>query len=327
MKELFNTEADTSGDVINERPEADPRLYSLASTVISMPLRVPYLPDRGGAVWASEVYTGIGGGYNVMRAAARQGARVICAAPLGTGPNSMAVRQALAREGIESVTYEMVGDIGMTIVLIENTGHNTSILSPGVEAELTLESLQLLRPQARDWVYLSASDLVFPSYRDAIGQWLPSLTPGVRVAMAASPMVTDVGYSPIRELLGHINLFTANEREAQRIRAIANRDESLWQIIGEQMPTGSVVLHRLADQGCLLCSSEHPEGESVPTMKRATVDTVGVGDTHTGVVLASLLAGMNIRLAVRRANIAGALTVASEGLTGVPSASEIDANL
>ncbi|WP_369281332.1 PfkB family carbohydrate kinase [Aerococcus urinae] len=57
------------------------------------------------------------------------------------------------------------------------------------------------------------------------------------------------------------------------------------------------------------------------------VDSNGAGDAHAGVFCSSLLAGLDTVQAVRRANVAGALTVTKAGPATSPSRAQIEAYL
>src|ERR1700758_3205841 len=83
------------------RPPAGPRrLVFAGEAIVDVVMRVPALPQRGGAPLATPAEISAGGGFNVMAAAARQGLPVLYAGGHGTGPWGDVVRAALAAEGI-----------------------------------------------------------------------------------------------------------------------------------------------------------------------------------------------------------------------------------
>ena len=65
----------------------------------------------------------------------------------------------------------------------------------------------------------------------------------------------------------------------------------------------------------------------VPGFAREVLDTTGAGDTHTGVLVASLMDGMDVVTAARRANAAAAEAVSRLGPARAPRRDEIDAFL
>lgn len=63
------------------------KLVSIAAVVLTLPLKVSRLPERGTTVLGSAERPGVGESAEVMMAAARQGVEVINMSCLGTGPN------------------------------------------------------------------------------------------------------------------------------------------------------------------------------------------------------------------------------------------------
>src|SRR5580700_11404098 len=91
------------------RPETDrvlmspPPLWRLVfagEAIVDLVMRVPALPERGGDMLAGSSSVQVGGGFNIMAAAARQGLPVVYAGGHGTGPWGDKVRTALGAEGI-----------------------------------------------------------------------------------------------------------------------------------------------------------------------------------------------------------------------------------
>lgn len=301
-----------------------PRLLSVGSVLLTLPMHVPALPERGGAVIASMTETGVGGAFEVMSAAARQGVEVLNLCPLGTGPNSMVARQALRRAGIASVTPEMVGDTGMILVLLEDGGYYTSVLSPGIEADLEVEMLAEVEVRDNDWIYLSAGDLILPSYRRAMLKWLGSLPASARVVVAASSLVAQLQPEWLQQLLPHVSVFSSNEREAQIVARLVGQVTSSAAF--RQMLKGpdAIVIDRLGGKGTYAYDRTHPQGLWAPPRTSALADTIGAGGMHIGTCIAGLMQGRDLAEAMARANIAGAAAIAVHGLPECPAPEQID---
>src|SRR5262249_60861549 len=77
------------------------RLVLAGEAIVDVVMRVPALPERGGDILATRGEVTVGGGFNVMAAAARQGMPVLYAGGHGTGRWGDLVRATLAAEGIE----------------------------------------------------------------------------------------------------------------------------------------------------------------------------------------------------------------------------------
>ena len=77
-------------------PRRPRRLVFAGEAIVDVLMRVPGLPPRGGDLLATSSQVTVGGGFNVMAAAARQGLPVLYAGGHGTGPWGDLVRAALA---------------------------------------------------------------------------------------------------------------------------------------------------------------------------------------------------------------------------------------
>ena len=299
-------------------------LVAVASVILTMPMHVPHLPDRGGEVSATMSSVGVGGAFPVMVAARRQGVEVWCAACMGTGPNSMMVAEELGREGITVVTSDVVGDIGMKLVLVEADGFISSVVAPGVEAEQELASLQRLQLKDKDMVYVSASDLVSPAYQSALEGWLPDFPEGVSLTLALGLQIKEVDPEWLRRILPHIDLLTMNRRETDLLRAVLGR-QTLHDALSEVMKPSAVIVRRDSSRGCWVTDGPNSEPVKVPAFPSQIRDTAAVGDVHTGVLCASLLQGHDPITAARRANAAGAIMVGRPGGRNVPDDRDVEA--
>ena len=72
------------------------RLVFAGEALVDLLMWVPALPERGGDMLAGSSSVQVGGGFNIMAAAARQGLPVVYAGGHGTGPWGDKVRAALA---------------------------------------------------------------------------------------------------------------------------------------------------------------------------------------------------------------------------------------
>src|ERR1700683_1484682 len=124
-------------------------------------MRVPALPPRGGDLLADSSAVAVGGGFNVMAAAARQGMPVAYAGGHGTGPWGDLVRAALATEGIEVLRDpDPRTDPGFDVALVEADGERTFVTSLGAETHPGGWEQISVRPG--DAVYVSGYGLVPP---------------------------------------------------------------------------------------------------------------------------------------------------------------------
>lgn len=296
------------------------KLVSVAAVVLTLPLRMSRLPERGTTVLGSAERPGVGEAAEVMLAAARQGVSVLNMSCLGTGPNSTQARQALRAANIDTNTVEVVGDIGMKIQMIEAGGYYASVLTTGVEVDVSGRELDKVSMHPGDVVYISAGDLAHTSYRAALAQWLPSLPEQVKVVMAATPQISQIEPRYVREVLPYVDVLTCNEYESQFLPGSVGHVTCGW--VADILPESAWVVERIGAYGAKLIDTQRET--MVPSLSVKVADTLGVGSAHTGVLLAELVKGRDPLAALQRANVAGALAAEKHGNDTSPVQSEID---
>ena len=292
-----------------EMAEEKNKLVSVAAVVLTLPMKMSRLPERGTTVLGSAERPGVGEAAEVMLAAARQGIPVVNMSCLGTGPNSTQARQVLRDANIETRTVEVVGDIGMKIQMIE--------------VDISGRELDKVSMHPGDVVYISAGDLAHTSYRAALAQWLPSLPEQVTVAMAATPQISQIKPEYVSEVLPYVDVVTCNEYESQFLPGSVGHLTSGY--VAEKLPESAWVVERIGSYGAKLIDAERQT--MVPSLSIEVADTLGVGTAHTGVLLAELVKGHDRLQALERANVAGAMAAEKHGNDTCPRACEIEQRL
>lgn len=107
-----------------------------------------------------------------------------------------------------------------------------------------------------------------------------------------------------KKYLEKIDLFTPNEHETKGLEMFSN------------------VITTLGEKGCLINST----GEIIPAEKvQKVVDTTGAGDTFNGVLSACMASGLDIKSAVKTANVASSIKVTKKHvLDAIPTKEEIE---
>ncbi|MGK3200366.1 PfkB family carbohydrate kinase [Amycolatopsis sp. MEPSY49] len=281
------------------------RLVHTGQVVLDLVMAVPALPPPGGDVMASSTNLLPGGGFNVMAAAARSGARVLYAGSHGAGAFGDLVRAALTAEGIELAhepTPEL--DTGVVVALVDASGERTFATGTGAEGRLRSAALAEVVPKDDDVVYVTGYSLLHKSNRTALLEWLPRL-PGSRILFDPGPLAAQITPGDLHDLLSIVDILSCNAREADVLGAL---------------PPVAVV--REGAKGCRVL--EHGRVTDVPGFPVDAVDTNGAGDTHCGVLAAELLRGSTLLDAAVRANAAAALSVTRRGPATAPRRAEID---
>lgn len=303
---------------------ARPHLIHLGNALVDVVATVAALPAAGGDVLASGLSAHVGGGFNLMAAAARQGVvGVDYAGAHGTGPLGDVVRAALRAEGIRLVAPPRPVDSAAVVVLVDAAGERTLVSSPTGVAGPTAVELSGVEPAAGDAVTVTGYGLLEPVSRAALLDWLPRLPPAVLVVLDPGPLAVAAQPGALAVVLERADWVSANAREAAELTGLAAPAAAAAEL-ARRVRCGAVV--RAGADGCVLAvAGERPR--ELPGVPVRQLDSTGAGDTHTGVFVAGLLAGRDPGAAARLANAAAAIAVTRAGPATAPTAAELAAFL
>jgi sugar/nucleoside kinase (ribokinase family) len=311
------------------------RLVFAGEALVDVVMRVPALPPRGGDILATSSEVAVGGGFNVMAAAARQGLPVLYAGGHGTGPWGELVRAALAAEGIELLRpRDPAQDPGFDVALVESDAERTFVTSLGAESISAPGSWDAVPAGPGDAVYVSGYGLVPPGSGAVLGAWAAALPPGPLLFLDPGPLVADIPSSVLDPVLARCDWLSCNAREAALLGDAAGPGAVLDPLLARRLLVARAVragvIVRVGPAGCFLADrSLSPDASSaslrIPAPAVDAVDTTGAGDAHSGVFLAALADGLSPAGAARRANAAAALAVTRPGPATCPARAEIDA--
>jgi sugar/nucleoside kinase (ribokinase family) len=319
------------------------RLVFAGEAIVDVVLRVAALPERGGDILASASQVTVGGGFNVMSAAVRQGLPVLYAGGHGTGPWGDLVRAALGAEGVEIFRPpDPARDTGFDVALVEPDGERTFVTHLGAEALAGPGSWQAVPAGPRDAVYISGYGLVPPESGPVLGTWAAALPPGpvlgTRAAalppgpllfMDPGPLVAEIPAAVLGPVLARCDWVSCNQREATLLTGASDPAEAARRLLARTRRASVII--RSGPAGCLLAlrPTGHPDAAPtlvhIPAPTVTAVDSTGAGDTHAGVFLAALAAGLDPPAAARRANAAAAWSVTRPGPATSPTRATLDA--
>jgi sugar/nucleoside kinase (ribokinase family) len=299
------------------------RLLFAGEAIVDLLMAVPSLPERGGDLLATSSGIAVGGGFNVMVAAARQGLPVRYAGGHGTGPWGDLVRAALTRENIEILRPpDPRADTGFDVALVEPAGERTFVTSLGAESLPAPDGAwDAVAAGPGDVVYVSGYGLAAPASGPGLGAWAARLPAAVTLFVDPGPLVADIPPDILSPVARRTNWWSANQREATLLThatepaAAARRLQAL-------MPQAAIMV-RAGPAGCILASADG-QLQEIPAPTVNAVDTTGAGDAHAGVFLAALAAGLPAPQAAARANAAAALSTTRPGPATAPDRAELD---
>ncbi|MHB8246651.1 MAG: PfkB family carbohydrate kinase [Acidimicrobiales bacterium] len=302
------------------------RLVVVGSILVDILVYVDRLPDRGGDVFAGDRRISTGGGFNVLSAASRLGLPVAYAGRIGDGVFGRQVARDLESEGIPLLLGFTRGeDTGFDIGIVEASGERTFLTVPGVESRLDREDLALVELSRGDAVYLSGYDLLYPVAGAAIASWLAELSPEHLLVVDPGPLAAGQPGGRLRELLGRVDVLSANAREGALLAGVADPGEAASALSQLVAPGGTVVI-RTGATGCQVATGGS-KALSVPGWSATPLDTTGAGDVHVGAFVARLAAGDDVLAAARTANAAAAWSVERPGGASGPSTADLAAVL
>ncbi len=300
------------------------RLLSVGSLVADVRMSVPLLPPRGGDVLASAASLSAGGGFNILAAAARQGLPTLFAGRHGTGPFGARIRADLAREGIAALLpASPEGDSGFCMVLVEPDGERTFVSSPGVEAALGDRTLASMPLVPGDAVFVSGYDLCYPHLGPAIAAWTAGLPQDVALVVDPGPLAGEIPIELLHAVMPRATIWTMNRREAGLLTGCEHPAAVRDQLRPGLSPEALLII-RAGAAGAALSASARDTPILIAAPAVTTVDSTGAGDTHTGVLVASLAHGLDPATAVARANAAAALSVTRAGPATAPGSAELE---
>ena len=306
------------------------RLVFAGEAIVDLLMWVPALPERGGDMLAESAAVEVGGGFNIMAAAVRQGLPVVYAGGHGTGPWGDRVRAALAAEGIRPLRApDPDADTGFDVALVEAGGERTFVTILGAESLREPAAWALVGAEPGDAVYVSGYGLVPPGSGGILGAWAAALPLGVLLFVDPGPLAADIPAAVLEPVLARCDWWSCNQREAALLTGSGDPAEAARRLLRRTGQAGVIV--RVGQDGCVIATRVSGPGPEpglclshVTAPAVTPVDTTGAGDAHSGVFLAGLAAGLTAADAARRANAAAALTVTRAGAATSPTRAELD---
>ena len=287
------------------------RLVSFGSTIVDIINYVDHLPARGSDALVKESLVMCGGAFNVESAASRLGMKAVHAGSVGTGVYGNIALEAMRGENIDFIGRRIDDlDTGYCFTMVEPDGERSFVTYAAAEALVTVDQLMSVEIRPTDAVYISGYDLAYAGSREAVKQWILSDHADIAdIFFDPSTMVSAIDKDVIDALRHKAYLITLNEME--------------YELLSPRMGEEAMFLQRNGVRDAVLFEDANPVA-NVPTFAVDNpLDTTGAGDVHTGALIASLAAGMDLHDAIARANKAAAISVTRKGGASGPTSAEL----
>jgi sugar/nucleoside kinase (ribokinase family) len=299
------------------------RLLYTGQVVVDLVMAVSALPAAGQDVLASSAAFEVGGGFNVMAAAARNGLSTCYLGRHGVGRFGDMARQAMQAEGIECrLAPSDDGDTGLCVALTDASAERSFITRVGAEGVLQAADLCSETANAEDWVMVSGYSLLHADKAGPLLAWLQQGGSAGALVFDPGPLACSPDIPGAEQLLERLAIWSSNREEALQFTQAESLEQALQRLTA-RLPEDALVILRDGPQGCWLARGD--SRLQVPGFAVEAVDTNGAGDAHIGVFLASLAAGLPEPAAAARANAAAAIAVTRHGPATCPPAGELDA--
>lgn len=124
------------------------RVIHTGQAIVDLVMEVERIPEPGGDTFARRHEFTAGGGFNVMAAAARDGAEVLYAGGHGTGPFGDMVRAAMATAEVSVLSpASRERDTGFCVALVDVSAERTFVSMLGAEGEVTANNYRKAAPR------------------------------------------------------------------------------------------------------------------------------------------------------------------------------------
>lgn len=265
---------------------SNPKLTVVGSINLDLLVRTTHLPQPGETVLGNGfTQAGGGKGANQAIAAARLGLSVRLVAAVGDDAYGDQLVSSLASEGVDvSCVRRLNGSqTGTALIVVDQDGENTIVVSPGANLQLSLEETDLAEPDAVLCQLEVPVEVVARAAQSSRGLF----------CLNASPMMELPG-----ELVDRCDLIIVNESEYKAAGGQLDGSRLVALTLG---PAGAVLLRH----GREIARAQSPSVEAI--------DTVGAGDAFAAAMVAGFVTHGDPVAALEPACRAGALAVTRNG--------------
>ena len=296
-----------------------PSIVVLGSLNMDLLLRVPHAPAAGETLHGRSIaYLPGGKGGNQAVGCARQGASVRMLGCVGADANGQVLREALARDGIDTqgVQTDAQQPTGVALVMVDDGAQNRIVVIPGANAGVQVDEAALAR-QLQGAAFLVTQ---FETPLAQVGRALEvAAGAGCKVLLNPSPVAAmPPAFWP------RIDTLVLNEIEAQTLAGVPVHGPAHAAAAARALLAKgpSRVVVTLGAQGAVAADDQGCRHHPAPPVE--AVDTTAAGDTFLGALAAALAGGQSFDEAVRLGIRAAALCVARPGAQpSIPSRAEV----
>ncbi|MEO6876757.1 MAG: ribokinase [Opitutaceae bacterium] len=287
--------------MLNDTKSAAGRVVVVGSLNVDRIVSVAELPRPGETIFATSTQKEFGGkGANQAVAAARYGASVALVGAVGSDADGESYLAHLRSEGVATEWVLALPRVttGTAFITVNARGENEIVVDRGANGQMPTSHVVAALAAALPTTDIVVVGLECP-LAPAVAALRSAAASGVRSIFNPSPVVAEFPWGEIP-----IDTVVVNEHECATIFGA---------------PEPGVLRHRqvrhlIVTRGAAPTLWVSAEGMiEVPPYAVTPRDTVGAGDTFTGVLAATLAAGARREDALIQANVAAALSTLAPG--------------
>lgn len=253
---------------------------------------------------------------NQAAAAAKIGATVRMFGAVGSDDNADFLLGKLADAGVDvSNVRRVLGPSGTTVIIVDASGENVIVYSPGSNAQVTVDYVESMRPA------LTSSSVLGLCLESPIETVTAAARmchdAGVKVLLNNSPFTPTLP----RELVDASDVLLVNEHEMAQLLGIDEPEGGDWssfdwQGAAERMREygfEQAVVTLGGDGSVVIDLTEDDPIARIEPVEVDVVDTTGCGDSFMGTVLAGLASGFALKDAAQLASYVSAYAATGYG--------------
>ncbi len=289
------------------------KLMVFGSVNIDHTYHLPHLVREGETLSSASYEKNVGGkGFNQAIALAKAGHEVYFAGAVGT--DGQFLREYMIGSHIHTDDLETLDvPTGHAIIQVDEEGRNSIILFGGANQAITRKAIsRALSHLAQGDTLLLQNEI---SHGDEI--LIQAKQRGIHVVLNPSPVSKELLSWPLE----YVDMFILNEVEGKDITG-QEEPKAIVKALLARYPSCRIVL-TLGEKGSMYADlNTCIQQEMIPTK---AVDTTAAGDTFTGYFLHKLLAGADVKQALRTAAQAASIAVGRAGAAAsIPTQDEVE---
>ncbi|MBX3035985.1 MAG: ribokinase [Anaerolineales bacterium] len=267
-------------------------------------IKSPRFPQPGETISGGDLQIIPGGkGANQAVAVARQGVDVAMVGRVGNDSFASFLVDNLKKNNVDtSHVLETDSATGTAIIVVDSSGQNSIILSPGANGKVTPQDVDSV-PDAK--ILLLQFEIPIDTVLHATKRYKSNSTK-VILNPAPAKEISD-------ELLSHIDILIPNESELsllskKEVTDVKSAESAAKELLKYGIET---IIVTLGKNGALIVTNK--QVTHVKSYQVDVVDTTAAGDSFIGGFASALLSNKSLEESVRYANACGALATTKFG--------------